>query len=334
MKLCSFYHYVEGVYSALLFIFALLLCHGDIEINPGPKKFKKNSLSLCHWNLNSLSAHNFSKLTQLKAYTSTYKHDFICLSETYLDSTIPDSLLEIDGYSLICSDHSNYIKRGETCIYYKESLPVRAINIPYLKEALLSEMTYNNKKVIVFIIYRSPSQNNCEFDSFLRSVERLLSDIKKSKRFLSGITGDARSPYWWSEDINTSEGLKLLSLTSANGVSQLINKPTILQTSNFSCIDLIFTDQPNLSVNSGVHASLHPNCHHRIVHSSFSLNISYPPPYQRLVWDYKKADAKNIRKALDSVNWERMFDQKAINAQVTAFNETILNVHRNYVPNK
>ena len=197
-------------------------------------------------------------------------------------------------------------------------------------------MNYNNKRVIGSVIYCSPSQNNSEFDSFPRGVERLLSDIKKTKPFLSVITGDfnARTSCWWSEDINTSEGLKLLLLTSANGVSQFINEPTHLQTSNSSCIDLIFTDQPKLSVNSGVHASLHPNCHHQIVHSSFNLNISYPPPYQRLVWDYKKADSKSIRKALDSVNWERLFDQLDINAQVAAFNETILNVFRNYVPNK
>ena len=42
-------------------------------------------------------------------------------------------------------------------------------NIPYLNEALLLEMTYNNKKMIVSVIYRCPSQNNCEFDSFLDS---------------------------------------------------------------------------------------------------------------------------------------------------------------------
>ena len=126
--LLLFFHYVEGVYITiitLLFIFALLLCHGDIEINPGPKKLKKNSLSVCHWNLNSLSAHNFSKLTQLKAYISKYKHAFICLSETYLNSPISNSLLEIDGYNLICSDHPNDIKRGGVCIYFKEILPVR-----------------------------------------------------------------------------------------------------------------------------------------------------------------------------------------------------------------
>ena len=171
------------------------------------------------------------------------------------------------------------------------------MNIPHLKEALLLEINYNNKRVVVSVIYRSPSQNNSEFDSFLKS-------LKNTKPFLSVITSDfnARTSCWWSEDINSSEGLKLLSLVSANGVSQLINELTHFQTSNSSYIDLIFTDQPKLSVNSSAHPSLHPNCHRQIVHSSFNLNISYPPTYQRLVWDYKKADSKNIRKALYSVN--------------------------------
>ena len=58
------------------------------------------------------------------------------------------------------------------------------------------------------------------------------------------------------------------------------------------------------------------------------------PPYQRLIWDYKKADATKIRKALDSVNWERLFDKKNVNAQVLKLNETTLIFFRNYVPSK
>ena len=46
------------------------------------RKLKTNNFSVCHWNLNSLSAHSFSKLTELKAYNSIYKNDFICLSKT------------------------------------------------------------------------------------------------------------------------------------------------------------------------------------------------------------------------------------------------------------
>ena len=99
-------------------------------------------------------------------------------------------------------------------------------------------------------------------------------------------------------------------------------------------MDLIFTDKPGLSVNSGVHSSLHPNCHHQIIYSTLNLNICYSPPYQRLVWDYKKADPNSIRKAYELVNWEKLFDQKSIDAQVATFNDTVLNTFRNFAPNK
>ena len=155
----------------------------------------------------------------MKAYISMYRHDFIYLSDTYLDSSTPDSLLEIDGYILVRADHPNNIKRGGVWNYCKESLPVRVISLPYLKEALLLEMTYKNKKVIVSVIYPSPSQNNSEFDLFLSNFKKLLSNINKRKPFLSVITDDfnVRSSSWWPKDIYTTEGSKLFSLTSSNG---------------------------------------------------------------------------------------------------------------------
>ena len=115
------------------------------------------------------------------------------------------------------------------------------------------------------VVYHFHSQNNSEFDLlFLSNFGKLLSDISKRKPPLSIITGhfNARSSSWWPKDINTTEGSKLLSLTSSNGFPQLINELTHIQTGGSSCIDLMFTDQPNLLVNSGIHASLHPNCHH------------------------------------------------------------------------
>ena len=95
----------------------------------------------------------------------------------------------------------------------------------------------------------------------------------------------------------------------------MINETTHIQANSTSCIDLIFTDQENIFVNSRVHLSLHPNCYQQIVHSSFNLSIYKPPPYQRLVWDYKKASSANIRKALDSDNWKMFIHGKDIKAQ-------------------
>ena len=210
----------------MIYIYSFLQCHKDNELKPGPRKLKINSFSICHWNLNSLAAHNFWKLTQLIAYNSTYKHDFIFLVETYVDSSIPDNLIDIEGYELILADHLDNIKRGGGCIYYKGSLPVQIINQHYLKEALLLEMNYNNKKVIVSVIYRSPSQSTYEFDSFISNFKVFLNDINNRKLSLSAVTGDfdSRSSSWWSKDTGTIERLKFFSLTSSNELSQLINE--------------------------------------------------------------------------------------------------------------
>ena len=266
------YHPFESAYILLLtfsYIFYVLHFHGNIELNSGPIKLKQNTFSICDWNLNSINAHNFWKLLQLRAYISTYKHDFICLSETYLDSSIPDNLIDIKGYNLVCADHPDIIKTGGVCIYYKDSLPVRIKLFPYPKETLFLEMIHNNKMVIVSVIYRSPSQNNSKLDSFLTKVHQLLSEINKCKPFLAVITMgfNERSPAWWTKDVHTTERSKLFSLTFWNGFSQLISELTHIKVNISSCIDSIFTDQWDLSLNSGVHSPLHQNYHHHIVSS-------------------------------------------------------------------
>ena len=65
--------------SVLSYIHQVWLCSlaikrsGDIEKNPGPKPNCCYCFSICHWNLNSVSAHNFIKLSLLSAYISINK---------------------------------------------------------------------------------------------------------------------------------------------------------------------------------------------------------------------------------------------------------------------
>ena len=113
----------------------LILLSADVELNPGPKRVSTSNISICHWNLNSISAHNYIKLFLLKAYIAIHKFDIICLSETYLDSstTSDDDNLAISGYNLIRSDHPSNNKRGGVCIYYKNFLPLRVLSIQCLQ---------------------------------------------------------------------------------------------------------------------------------------------------------------------------------------------------------
>ena len=145
-----------------------ILLSGDIETNPGPKPIAGQSFSICHWNLNSISAHNFTKISLLTAYVLVHNFDIICLSETYLNSEIStdDKNLEIPGYYLLRADHPSNNKRGGVCIFYRTNLPLRVLNISYLSECITFEISIGNKVCRFIHLYRSPSQTQDEFQTF------------------------------------------------------------------------------------------------------------------------------------------------------------------------
>ena len=93
--------------------------------------------------------------------------------------------------------------------------------------------------------------------------------------FLTTIIGDfdAKSCNSFSHHKTSFEGSTIESITSQFGLHQLINEPKYLLENSSSCIDLIFTSQPNIVMESGVHPSLHPNCHHQIIFAKFNLKI-------------------------------------------------------------
>ena len=101
----------------------LLLLSRDIKISSGPKR--SSNIKFCHWNLNGLAAHDFIKVPLVEAFITSNIIDTVCLSETFLDSNIPndDANIKINGYPLLRADHPNDIKRGGVCIYFQKSLP-------------------------------------------------------------------------------------------------------------------------------------------------------------------------------------------------------------------
>ena len=66
----------------LALIILLLICSGNFKTNTGLKKNTK--IFFCHWNLNGIAAHNFSKVSLLQARVTTHDYDIMCLSETFL----------------------------------------------------------------------------------------------------------------------------------------------------------------------------------------------------------------------------------------------------------
>ena len=186
-------------------------------------------------------------------------------------------------------------------------------------------------------MYRSPSQEESEFENFMTSFALLLSNLQSEQPFSIVITGDfnCRSNQWWVNDIENDEGKVFEPFISELGLHQLISEPTHLMGSSSSCIDLILTDQPNLFIKTGVHQSLHEQCHHQIVYGKLSVFNIAPRPYSRRIWFYNKANTTAIKKAYHLFEWEKHLNDIACpNEQVKFLNKTLFTIYSNFIPNR
>ena len=149
-------------------------------------------------------------MSLLQAYNAIHRFDIICLSETYLDNSYhtDDDQLTFPGYNLIRADNSNHIKRGGVCIYYRDTLPVKIINLNILNECLVCELSFASCRVCLVSIYRTPSQSSNEYDTFLLNFEHLLTYLNSLKPHVLLVTGHINviSSSWWSDDIDNIEG--------------------------------------------------------------------------------------------------------------------------------
>ena len=127
---------------------------------------------------------------------------------------------------------------------------------------------------------------------------------------------NVKSNNWYYHDKSNSEGKAIVITTKQYGLHQVNKEPTHILDNFSTCIDLIFTSQPNLNIDSVVHPSLHPNCRHQIVYAKFDLLIHFPPPYLREIWRYKDANTELIKRAIGKFDWQRTFLSSSVNVKV------------------
>ena len=322
-----------------IFSFLLLLLSGDIEVNPGPKRLNLKDLSICHWNLNSIMADEYSKVSEISAFLDSHRFDIFCISESFLDSSIDDEdlELEISGYDFIRCDHPSNTKRGGVMLYYKDHLPIiERSDLTQLEECLVCELKDGQNHLLICLCYRSPSQEADEFDFFKLNWERTIQNISNCSPTFSIFIGDfnARNSEWWVDDITNNCGRDISDIALRQGLTQIIDQPTHIRLNSRSCIDLIFTSNEHLVTSSGVLPSLYSTCHHQVIFSNFNFKVPSPPSYQRRIWDFSRADKHAIKRAMNLINWDIIFLGLSVDQMVSTLTECILNIFSNFVPNK
>ena len=99
-------------------------------------------------------------------------------------------------------------KRGVVCVYYKNTRPFKLINTKYLQESITFEIGIGRKCYKFICRYRSPSQTNDKFESFLKNFELTLEKIHEDNPFMISALGDfnTKSKNWCKNDITSHDG--------------------------------------------------------------------------------------------------------------------------------
>ena len=285
----------------------LIMLANDIERHPGPQ-FVNNCLSFMNWNLNSLAKGNFERIPLIEAHNTIFDYDIISICETSLNEGIdvPDPLL--NDYTFISANHPDNVTHGGVGLFYKNSLPITHRDDLSFDESIVMELKFGRKKIFLTVLYRSPSYKygSSEFDDFINNFRNMYSKIEAEGPYATFFTGDfnAHSQFWWPDGNTNAEGRGIESLFSSLNLTQIISEPTHYQPGKLpSCIDLIVTDQPNLVLESGTRLSLDPTCHHEIIYCMINFKIPPPPPYNRRIWHYDKANVSAIKRSMVIFPW-------------------------------
>ena len=100
-----------------------MFSHGDIHPNPGPSS--SSFFNFAHWNLNSLTAHDFARIPILETFAIQENLNLLAITESALKKDVPNNKIDIDGFSHIRNDLPPNDRRGGVVLYYKKDLPVK-----------------------------------------------------------------------------------------------------------------------------------------------------------------------------------------------------------------
>ena len=146
---CQLFSYLNYYLIITDIVQTLLILSGNVLENPGPTDC---NLKFLHWNLNSLTARDNSKIVLIEAYNSVFNYDLIAISDTRLDRSISNEDIEIKRFScdILRSDHPGDTRNpGGVCLYYKENIPIKHKNdLEIHDETGMGGISLRRKKIV------------------------------------------------------------------------------------------------------------------------------------------------------------------------------------------
>ena len=189
-----------------------------------------DNFKFAHFNARSVP----KSIDELNFILSQLKLDVFAISESWLSKDLPSELFEIEGYQIFRNDRKTK-RGGGVCIYVKEYLKAKLINIPHIleqPEVIFIELCNKHTKFALGVVYKPP---NIPYGTFA-CLQETFADIlcKYENTFVFGdFNVDMLDP--------ESYATKFLinNIIDPFDQSQIVSKPTRVTENSSELLDLM-----------------------------------------------------------------------------------------------
>ncbi|CAB3981754.1 Hypothetical predicted protein [Paramuricea clavata] len=266
--------------------------------NPG------SNLKIVHVNIRSLR--NTDHLIQVREFAKSENIDVLTISETWLNSTVTNKEITIDGYKLHRLDRLHK-KGGGVCLYIRNDI----------KENILKDIS------------------DCNFHQLWLQLQ-----YKKLKSLVLYYSFINEQTYNILGDLNCitlkecPENKALTDISIELNLTQSITTPTRITDRSQSLIDVILIFNPDLVCDSGVIDTAISD--HLPVFATLKLRLPKPPSRFITVRSFKNYDPSLFSAALasNSSNLLSIFTKPDVDSKLATFNIVLISTLEAHAPVK
>lgn len=280
--------------------------------------------NICHINVQSLTARRFSKFNELKMNLFDCNLDMICMTETWLDDSIENRMIAVDGYKIYRNDRTRH--GGGICVYVRKNLVCRVLEASSIvgNDARITEFmcfeVMSGKDRIMLAVYYNPPDVDCS-NTLMQHFDQFTVKYK-STFFIGDFNTDLLK--------NNSRQRRFRDVISGMSYVCVNNEPTYFHNTGCSMLDLFLTDSLD-KVCKHDQISLPGISHHDMIFVSLKIeapNVNVNASYR----DYAHFDANALQNAFNAINWNEYFSQDDPDLLLQFLNEKLLMMHDSYIP--
>jgi len=291
---------------------------------------------ILHYNINSILADD--RLTKLSDICSTANCSVLIITESKLNSSIPDNLLTIPGYHqpLRHDRPVNGRHGGGTLMYVSESLTYR--HQTHLQadkfEHLWVDVKVKNQTYTINAMYRPPNESAESHAEFLTTTEQILTRLHDYKTDNKIIMSDlnfgscfCKFPKLPHKPLDSSAP----DLFQSFGYFQLLDIPTRVTHDTTSLLDLCFVHSID---HLSSHGTLPKLADHEGIFVTFHNNLTQTKLKTKTIYDYKNIDEKSLINYIKTFDFESVVFSQPVRLQADIMTTVLTDIFSMFVTTK